>query len=135
VHEFSVAESIRDVVLEEARRHDARRVLAVTCRMGVMRMIVDEVLRTAFELIAADTILADAKLILETEGVDVSCAACGATTTMYEVPYSCPACDSVRIRCRGGQDFTLLSIEIDQEAANGDPDSPTAGRPKQGERR
>ena len=115
MHEFSIAQSICDIALNEAKQHGARRVLQVKCRVGVFRQIVPDVLQTAFELCAENSEMQGAKLIVETEPVQVSCAACKATTEVPDFPTGCPACGSDDITFTGGQDLSLVSIEIEQE--------------------
>lgn len=123
MHEFAIAESICDIALEEAKRHRATEVLSVTCRIGVIRQVAPEFMKTAFELSAEGTLLEGAVLNIETEGIETACSECGAAQTVYEVPFECPVCGSVTIRCSGGQDITLMSIEINQGAGDGDSSS------------
>jgi hydrogenase nickel incorporation protein HypA/HybF len=120
MHEFAIAESIRDIALDEARRHGAISVGAITCRIGVMRQVVPAFLQTAFELVAEGTLLEPATLKLETEGIETDCAACHAVRTVNDVPFECPACGSAAVSCHGGQDITLLSMEIDTGVDDGD---------------
>ena len=120
MHEFAIAQSICDVALEEARRHEAARVVSITCRFGVMRQIVPEFMKTAFELSAEGTLLDGAVLNMKTEGIEAACSDCGATQTLYEIPFECPACGSAAVRCRGGQDIILVSMKISQGYGDGD---------------
>jgi hydrogenase nickel insertion protein HypA len=120
VHEFAIAESIRDIALDEAQRHGAIAVGSITCRIGVMRQVVPEFLQTAFELVVEGTLLEPATLKLETEGIETACNACHAVRTVNELPFECPVCGSVAIECHGGQDITLLSMEIDTGVDDGD---------------
>ncbi len=113
MHEFAIAQSMRDIALEEARRHGAVTVVSVTCRVGVMRQVVPECMKTAFELSAEGTLLARAVLNIEPEGINVQCRECGAAETVYGVPFECSKCGSASIVCSGGQDITLVSMEID----------------------
>jgi hydrogenase nickel incorporation protein HypA/HybF len=126
VHEFSIAQSICDITLQEARQHGARRVISVTCRVGVLRQLVPDLMETAFRLCAEGTILQDTRLGLETEGVDVACMACGRTYTVHEIVFRCPGCNASEIHCRGGQEITLASMEIEQGTGDGDSDSSAA---------
>ena len=123
MHEFAIAQSICDTALEEARRHGAAEVVSVTCRIGVMRQVVPEFLKTAFELSAEGTLLERAALHIETEGIKAACRACGAEETSYIVPLACPTCGAATIQCSEGQDITLVSIEINQGVGDGDSGS------------
>ena len=120
MHEFAIAQSICDAALEEARRNGATEVISITCRVGVMRHVVPEFMQTAFELSAEGSLLEGTVLNLETDGIETACSDCGATETVYQIPFECPSCSSTAIRCRGGQDITLVSMEINQGDVDGD---------------
>jgi hydrogenase nickel incorporation protein HypA/HybF len=126
LHEFSIVQSICEHAQREAEQHGATRVLSITCRVGVMRQLVPELMETAFSVLTEGTPMEGATLILETEGVHVACSACGMDTVIQEIPYECPACGSHRIRCRGGQDIVLMSLEAEQEERDGDQSTPAA---------
>jgi hydrogenase nickel incorporation protein HypA/HybF len=121
MHELAIVQSICDAALDEARRHGAARVRSVTCRAGVLRQLVPEMMESAFLLLSEGTPLEGARLTVEREGVVVACAACGNTGTVYEIPRGCSACLSSEVRCTGGQDIMLTAMEIDREAGDGNP--------------
>lgn len=126
MHELAIAQSICDHALKEAQRHGATRVISVTCRVGVMRQLVPGLMEAAFTLSAEGTPLEDATLVLETQAAEVTCAACGSTTLVHAVPLECPSCGSGEIRCSGGQDITLVSLEVNEEVCDEDPNTPAA---------
>ena len=134
MHEFAIARSICDIALEEARRHRAKGVVSITCRIGVLRQIVPEIMDTAFELSAHGTALEGTRLIVEVEGIEVACSDCGGEQTVYEIPFACPACGSGAIHCTGGEDIFLTSMEISPGDDDGDSSSPAARREEQGQR-
>jgi hydrogenase nickel incorporation protein HypA/HybF len=133
VHEFAIASSIRDTALAEAKRHQAIGVVSVTCRFGVLRRIVPEIMTTAFELSVAGTLMEGATLKMETEGIQIECRDCGSTTTIDEAPFECPGCGSHAIRCSGGDDILLVSMEISQGDSDGDSRPSAARREEPGE--
>ena len=120
MHEFAIAQSLCETVLDEARKNGATEVVSITCRFGVLRQIVPEVMKSAFELSAEGTLLERAELKFETDGMTIECRECAATQTVCDVPLQCPACGSSSIACSGGQDITLISIEINQGVDDGD---------------
>ena len=115
MHEFSMAASIRDVVLEEARRHRACGVREVRCRVGAMRQVVPELLRSAFSACCDGTAVAGARLILESEPIRLACKACGADEDCQEVVFVCPQCASADIQLAGGEALEIVSLNIDRE--------------------
>jgi len=124
VHEFSIAQSICEHAIREAEAHSANRVLSLRCRVGIMRQLVPELMETAFTLTSEGTILQGARLELEMEGVRVRCEDCGHDAVTDEIPFACPACHSGFIRCEGGQDILLVSLDLEREDGHGSADSP-----------
>jgi hydrogenase nickel incorporation protein HypA/HybF len=121
-----------DVALDVARQHGATEVISLTCRIGVLRQVVPELMQNAFELASEGTLLQGATLKVETDGIEVACTDCGVTRTVYEIPFECPACGSSAIRCSGGQDITLTSIEVNEGVGDGDSGSQAARREEPG---
>ena len=120
MHEFSIAQSICDIVNEEAGRHRCRRVVNVACRIGALRQVVPDLLETAFEMTAKGTVCEDATLGIETEPITVVCGACGRRAQVKELVLSCPVCHSLTIRFEGGGDIFVTSITAEQEDADED---------------
>ena len=134
MHEFAIARSICDIALDEARRHDAREVISITCRVGVLRRVVPELMDAAFELSAEGTLLEGARLKIEVDGIEVTCGECGSAQKVEEIPFACPACGSAAIKFAGGQDIFMTSMEISQGADDGDSGTAAARRAEPGER-
>jgi hydrogenase nickel incorporation protein HypA/HybF len=116
MHELSLAEALRDVVLDSAALHRATRVTQVCCRVGVLRQIVPHLFEEAFALCAAGTIAEGARLILEAEVMEARCPACYQRVATETALERCPACGSGEIVLSGGQDLLLAAMEIEQES-------------------
>ena len=99
MHEAAVAQSLIEVICEEARKHCAKPIRAkMSC--GELNRINDEVLSFAFEAVAKDTLCEGMTLRIEHKPLQARCKTCG---HMYAVDISstqCPDC--------GGGDFELL---------------------------
>ncbi len=124
MHEFSIAESIISIVQDETREYPGRQIRSIKLRVGILKQIVPEILDTAMELLTEGTNIHGTSIELETEGVEVSCLDCELREIVYELPFACSACDSPRIRCKGGEEISLLSIELDEVNENGDSGTP-----------
>ncbi|MCR4404114.1 MAG: hydrogenase maturation nickel metallochaperone HypA [Candidatus Acetothermia bacterium] len=79
MHEYSVAEELVRAVLAEltARGLQGEDLLEVHLRKGELRLLSDEALRQAYEILAEGTPLAGSKLVLEEVKAEVVCRACG----------------------------------------------------------
>jgi hydrogenase nickel incorporation protein HypA/HybF len=122
MHELSIAKSIYEIAAETAHGNGAGLVLAVRCRVGVMRQIVPALLKSAFQAVTDGTELAGAVLQIEAEPIRIHCAACGGVTESAEVLAACPGCGSARIRFSGGMDMQVTSISCeDKESSDEHP--------------
>ncbi|MEN6427315.1 MAG: hydrogenase maturation nickel metallochaperone HypA [Phycisphaerales bacterium] len=99
MHEATVAQSLMEVILHEARKRHARPVRAkVSC--GELNKINDEVLSFAFEAIAKDTLCEGMTLQIEHKPLQARCKTCGGVFAVDISNTQCPDCR--------GSDFELL---------------------------
>lgn len=112
MHELGIAGDILNVVLSEASKHGAKKVTAVTVRVGVLRGIVPANLRFLFESLAGGTIAFGAPLVIEEEPVVMECGECG-TSEAGAMTWECPSCKCPDIVVRGGDSLSIVSVELD----------------------
>jgi len=99
MHETMVAQSLIEIISEEAVKQGAKPVAAkISC--GTLNPVNDEVLRFAFEAIAEGTPCEGIELHVEHKALHAVCASCGGD---FVVEFSRPQCN----KC-GGEDFDLL---------------------------
>lgn len=99
MHEAAVAQSLIEVILEEARTRNARPVGAkISC--GQLNRINDDVLSFAFEAVAEGTPCEGMTLRIEHKPLQGRCKACGRVFTVEVSNPQCPDC--------GSDDFELL---------------------------
>jgi hydrogenase nickel incorporation protein HypA/HybF len=114
MHELSIA----DAVVTIASRHAAgRKVTRVDVRVGHLRQVVPDSLAFAFELLAADTELEGAELVIEEVPARVRCKACAAETTLEAFPAHCAACGGFDVEVIGGDELLVESLELADEEA------------------
>lgn len=103
MHEFSTMQNIAEVILQESRKHNAKKILRVTLKIGELTFLGPDQLRFAFNVLAKGTIMEDAQLIIEKIQPQVKCACGYLGATEYDetrdlhfsVPLlKCPRCGS-----------------------------------------
>lgn len=113
MHELSIAASIVEQATEICRRSSGTRVTAVTLRIGRLAGVHQSALRFGFDLVAADTPLADATLTIVDVPVRVWCPAC---TAEVELPglqrFACPACGLPTGEIRAGRELEIESLAL-----------------------
>ena len=112
MHELGVASGIREVAIEEADRHAAKKVASIRLRVGVLRSIEPENLSFLFEHISRGTAAEGAFLEIVEEPVRVECEACGVS----EAPsftWECPRCKGSGVSVTGGDSLRILSLDVE----------------------
>lgn len=113
MHELSLIASVFEVLEEEARKHNARRVTRVVLRVGAMAGVVPDLLESAFEAYRIGTIAETARLEIETVPVQLRCPDCGGRAVREDADFSCAACGSRRIEIVEGRDLVVGTIELE----------------------
>jgi hydrogenase nickel incorporation protein HypA/HybF len=67
MHEFSIVQSLLEVIEEEAKRHKAQKVLRVELLVGVLSGVEPHLLELAFNTFKEGTIAEEALLVVEIE--------------------------------------------------------------------
>jgi hydrogenase nickel incorporation protein HypA/HybF len=99
MHETAVAQSLVEIIAQEAQNRHARPVRAkMSC--GELNAINVEVLSFAFEAIAQGTPCEGMALEIEHKALQAKCKACGSVFVVDLANVKCPSC--------GGGEFELL---------------------------
>ena len=96
MHEMSLTASLLSIIQDEMRKHQAKRLLLVRVRHGVLANVVPEAMSMAFEVQTSGTELEGARLELVEEPLRLACGACGLEFSPESRPSArfspCPAC-------------------------------------------
>jgi hydrogenase nickel incorporation protein HypA/HybF len=99
MHEMSIAQSLIDILREEMLKHDAKTLRTVRLNVGQMTAIVPDALSFCFQVI--------------TDPLMGYCNECEEKFEIKDYAFVCPACDSTKINTIGGQDLSIVEIEVD----------------------
>jgi hydrogenase nickel incorporation protein HypA/HybF len=84
----------------------------VNLKVGKLAAIVPESLKFCFDIVAKDTPISGAKLVIEEVPVVAACNDCGAEWTITGPVFTCIKCKSGSIRILSGRELDIVSIEI-----------------------
>lgn len=112
MHEFSIVQSLLQIVEEHARREGAKEVSKVVLRVGVLSGVEVPLLETAFNTFKEGSVARNARLVIEVEKLRLKCSDCGRESEKEELNALCPACGSLNTQVVGGQDLLLKSLEL-----------------------
>ena len=115
MHEFSIARSLLDVVLEAAAEYEGARIKVIRLRIGELRQVIEFSLVEAFALCAAGTAAEGAELEIEWVPTVWRCSACGRTRSLAESDAGC-SCGNPEAtdRMEGCDDLLLTSLDLDE---------------------
>lgn len=123
MHEFSLAQSIIDTVLEVACGHEANRILAMNLEIGEAALVNAEQLVWYVERLAQETLASNMEINVTEVPVRITCLLCGyeggveyhekAPTWHVSVPsFECPKCHSARTIITAGRELNVKDINI-----------------------
>lgn len=112
---------IVETVLQEAEKHNAKKVTEVHLAIGKLTFLGLEQVRFSYGVLVKSTIMEGSKLYIEEKNGVVKCSSCGyeggfmyENNPMYHIPtptLRCPKCgDAVSIV--GGRECTIKSIKL-----------------------
>jgi hydrogenase nickel incorporation protein HypA/HybF len=110
MHELSIT---RNVVAIVAERAAGQRVTRVRLQIGCLSAVLPDAIRFCFDICAADTPLAGARLEIDEIGGRGRCDDCGAETALSIPAGRCPACGAAGLRLIAGQELNIKEMEVE----------------------
>ena len=115
MHEVAIAMGMVDELLKIGRENNAKRITAVSLRIGKMSGIVTDSLKFAFdavklehpELLTAEITSNEVPLIYECNDCDISFS-----TDDYRFP-ECPECKSYNLKLVSGEEQDIENVELE----------------------
>ena len=118
MHELAIAQSIVEVISEQAVVHHAARVQVVKLKIGEAHGIVLDSLAFSFEMLAsAEPVLAGAHLNVETVPYRAQCGQCGQAFPVLHFVAQCPVCHRWSNEIVSGTEFQIAAMEFEPAQA------------------
>lgn len=122
MHEFSVADAVRKVVVETAKRRGAKRVIEVRVMIGALSHLNDEQLSLCYLALAEEEpLLKNSKFLVEKEEARLKCEKCefegrvkadSIDRVLEKLSLGCPSCGG-RLRIEGDAECKLTGLKIE----------------------
>jgi len=113
MHELSIVASLFEILEEKAKEQKAKKVTAITVKVGALSGVVSEFLITAFDVYKKDTIAEEAELKIEEVPLKVKCQKCGAVIIKDDFVFLCEKCESRELKTLAGTELLLEKIELE----------------------
>jgi hydrogenase nickel incorporation protein HypA/HybF len=115
MHEFSLAGEVIKLARDEAQKHNALAVSEITIEVGNFSGVEAEAFESALGLMSEGSILGKTRLnIVRIKGKGI-CPACDKEFEMDQRMDTCPECNSFPSEIKGGNEFRVVSLMIEEE--------------------
>lgn len=111
MHELSLCRNLLEMVLQEAARNQASRVLQVEVELGELQGIAAEQLRYHFDLLKVGTVAAEASLQVAIVPARAACPVCN-TQFPTTAGFTCPNCSQEDAQLISGLEVRVKSLRI-----------------------
>ena len=126
MHELSISQAIADLVVKEADKREAKKVLRIQLEIGELSLLNPEQVEFCLGLALERTCAAEAELRIESVKPEIFCHACDYEGTLqpkdevkddplyhlYAFAFKCPRCGSGEITVKRGRECKVKEIEI-----------------------
>ena len=114
MHEYSLAEEVVKIAGEEAAKNNARLVSEIAIEVGDLSGVDTGAFHSALEILSEGSILEKARLnIIRIKGKGF-CRSCNLEFEMDHRINICPVCSSFPSEIRGGHEFRVISLTIEE---------------------
>jgi len=115
LHELSLANEVIKIAEYEAGINNAGLVSEITVEAGIFSGVEIDAFRSALEIVAKDTVLAEASLnIIRIKGQGY-CSICNLEFEMDNRIATCPVCNSFPSEIRKGYEFRVVSLVLEKD--------------------
>lgn len=110
---MSIAESLVDLIEDEARKQGFARVKRIGIKLGALGHVEPEALAFCFDAVARGSIAEGARLDLETVPGLGWCPRCRREVAIAQRYDVCPACGQSHVELRAGDELRLSELEVE----------------------
>ena len=113
MHELAITQSMFDLVLEQAKQAEAKRVGKINLIIGEMTGVVEECVQFYLGFLSKGTIVEGAALSVKMVPPEARCRDCGETFELREFDWICPKCQGNSLEIIAGKELFVESIEVE----------------------
>jgi hydrogenase nickel incorporation protein HypA/HybF len=112
MHEMSLCEGVIEIIEAEARRQSFTRVKTVWLEIGALSQVEPDAMRFCFDVVAAHSVAAEARLEIVSSPGQAWCMSCVKTVAVERRYDPCPCCGGYQLQITGGDDMRLRELEV-----------------------
>ena len=113
MHEFSIAQSLLEIIEQETLPYRGAKVIKVNLRIGKLSGVMPGALRFAFEAISTGGIAEGASLVIEEMPLRIRCNQCMKDIIVGDPFLICPHCEGTDVEMIAGRELEIRNMEIE----------------------
>ena len=113
MHELSIAYNVIEIVEEEAKTLNAKHISEVELEIGLVSGVIPETLKFALEAIVKNTMLENAKIIINSIEGKARCSTCSHEFLIDELYAMCPECNSFHFDVIQGKEMKVKNFIVE----------------------
>jgi hydrogenase nickel incorporation protein HypA/HybF len=113
MHETAIAHDIISIVEETLASFPTSSLQIVRVSIGEMVAVVPDLLQHAYDSLIAGTHLDGSKLEITIIPISAICLSCQKVFGLSEFEFCCPACQSVHIKVKTGNEFYVKELVVE----------------------
>jgi len=112
MHEMALAESVVQIVDDQARQAGSDRIKTVWIEIGELSHVQPEAMSFCFEAVAKNTRADGAKLEIIRAPGQAWCHNCACQVHVSSLVDACPKCGGFQLQVTGGEDMRVKEMEV-----------------------
>lgn len=112
MHEMALCGGVIDIIEAEARRQSFAKVTTVWLEIGALSQVEPDAMRFCFDVVAARSVAADAKLEIIRSPGTAWCMNCVKTVNVERRYDACPCCGGYQLQITGGDQMQVKELEV-----------------------
>ena len=114
MHEFSIMQSLFDILLKKAAEFNAKRIISIHIRVGCLAGVEPDLLQSAFNMRSENTIAENAQFSIHITPFSAVCHKCGPyTLDTRQILLKCPNCGSTKVQIDPQDDLFIENMEVE----------------------
>ncbi len=114
MHEVSIAEEIKNAVIQKLKENNGKRVKSIKLLIGEMTSIVPDALKFAFDIVSKKTPLENALIHIKVLKAKAKCKICSKDFAIEDYAFLCPECNSSDVEIKQGREMIIQTIEMEK---------------------
>jgi len=113
MHEYSIVQALIEQCDDLAKENETTKILKVIVKIGILSGVEVDLFASAYEAFKEKTICEASELVINVQPLVIKCFDCSCESSLDNVNFKCPNCESLNVQAIDGEDMYLMSLEME----------------------